>query len=124
MPDIDSGVQTFPLAGALLTAQLVAQLTQAVQDAHTQSAFVIDAQQLTGVTPMGLSALLELGHRTLTRTPPQPLALAGLSRALTRTAIEAGLAQRFGIFASVEAFVRAHARTHAAAQPELQRCAL
>lgn len=123
MPDIDSGAQTFPLEGTLLTAQLVAQLTQALQKAHTGSALVIDATALTAVTPPGLSALLELGARAAARTPAQPLALAGLSRALTRTALEAGLAERFAIYVTVDAFARAHARIATPDHPELQ-CAL
>ena len=125
MSDLDSGVQTVLLEGALLTAQLAAKLTQDLQNTHTERvAVVIDCQQLTAVTPDGLSALRELGIHSMEAHTGRPLALAGLSRPLTRVAIEVGLAECFAIYASVAAFARAQAREQARAHTELQRCAL
>jgi anti-anti-sigma regulatory factor len=73
---------------------------------------ILDCQVVTRVTAAGLSALLELGRSA---EGLQTLALTRLSRPLTLAAVQAGLAERFAIYATTEACLQALSRDEPAA---------
>lgn len=70
----------------------------ATELATLRTPVVLDCHALANVTAAGVAALLELGRRR-----PEGLVLAGLSRALTRTAVQARLARFFAIYVSSDA---------------------
>ncbi len=107
MTDLDSGVRVLSFADPLLSPAALARLAPALSGERDGCAIVIDCSALSTVTPAGLTALLELGRTT---AAPGALALAGLSRALTLAAVQAGLAEHFAIYANVAAFTRARER--------------
>jgi hypothetical protein len=61
---------------------------------------VVDCSKIEALTPDGLAALLELGARV---AGMWRVVLASLNRVFLRHAIDVGLAERFAIYASVEA---------------------
>lgn len=121
MHDLAPGVHTFPLQGPRLDPAHVAAIAHAVRTLGSDAWLVIDCSALRAVSPAGLTALLELGH---TLASARPIALAGLDRALTRVAIETQLARHFAVYADVQAFERARARSQVATMVEPERCAL
>ena len=121
MHDLAPGVHTFALEGPLLAAPEVAKLAHTVRALGDVAWLVIDCRGVTQVRAAGLAALLELGQAL---GPARSLALAGLEPALTRVAIETGLAALFTIYADVQAFERAHARAQTSPHAEPERCAL
>lgn len=106
MPERARSVRVVSLQSELLSVADVQRLARELAqrgDEPLEADSVIDCSALTGVTPAGLAALHELG-----RSSSGTLALAGLSRALLRTAVEARLAQHFELYASVAAYTGAH----------------
>jgi len=105
MADSEASIRVVCLRSGLLTAralhELSAELTLA---SDPPSAILIDCSALERASPDGLAALLALGRRGAGK-----LALAGLSRSLLRTAVQARLARYFSIYSSQAAFVAAHA---------------
>jgi ABC-type transporter Mla MlaB component len=106
MADASSGIRVLAFSESVLTGAAVAKLEQALRAARDTCATVLDCSALRQVNPAGLAALLELGRNV---EGIQELALAGLDRALTLSAVQAGLAERFAIYASTAAF--AHDRS-------------
>lgn len=105
MPERARSVRVVSLQSELLSVADVQRIARELADGGdelAQARAVIDCSALNGVTPAGLAALHELG-----RCSPSTLALAALSRAMTRVAVEVRLAQHFDLYASVAAFVRA-----------------
>ena len=121
MHDLAPGVHTFSLEGPLLAPPQVAEIARAVRALGDVAWLVIDCRGVTQVQAAGLCALLELGQSGGTTRRP---ALAGLEPALSRVAIETGLAAHFAIYADVQAFERAHARAQTTTHAEPERCAL
>jgi len=113
MADPALAVRVLSLSGPLLTRASVAQLAAELATAARGDAaddlrpLALDCAAIEGVTPDGLAALLELGARTAEAAPTRPLALTGLSRALTLTAIQAELPSRFAIYVDRDALARA-----------------
>jgi anti-anti-sigma regulatory factor len=115
MPDLDAGVRVLCFSEPLLTAHAVARIAEALRDeqepaAHASTArerglspVVLDCAALAEVSAAGLSALLELGRSNIGM---RELALSGLTRALTLTAVQAGLSERFTLYTTREAAVR------------------
>lgn len=105
MPERARSVRVVSLQSELLSVADVQRVARELDDRGSEVAplgRVIDCSALTAVAADGLAALHELG-----RSHGGTLALAGLSRALTRAAVEARLAQHFDLYTSVAAFVRA-----------------
>ena len=94
----------------VLSSSAVQSIESALREAHDLLPVAIDCQQLRAVTAAGLSALLELGRAA---TGMRELALTQLSRALTLVAVEAGLSERFSIYATTEACLRSFERVEA-----------
>lgn len=90
---------------AQLSPEAVQAIASELESAAPDGIVALDCRRLESVTPQGLSALLALGDRHASR-----LALAGLSRSLARTAVQARLAQHFVVYASCEAFLAASSR--------------
>jgi hypothetical protein len=89
------------LDGSELSADTVARLGADIREqGPNASCIVIDCSKVEVCTPDGLSALLELGARV---TGMWRVVLAALGRPFLRHAIDVGLAERFAIYASVEA---------------------
>jgi anti-anti-sigma regulatory factor len=82
----------------------VERLVAELRNIRGAAAIAIDLGVVEGVTPDALAALIELGR---SQAGIRELALTGLSRALTLAAVQVGLAERFSIYASAEAFTRA-----------------
>jgi anti-anti-sigma regulatory factor len=99
----DSGTRVLSFSGSRLTASAVQRLEQTMRGERDNCPLVLDCAGLDEVTPAGLAALLELGRNA---TGLREIALAQLSRPLTRAAIEAGLSERFSIYATVAACTR------------------
>ena len=91
----------------VLSASAVQNIESALRELRDLQPVAIDCQQLQQVTAAGLSALLELGRST---TGMRELALTQLSRALTLVAVQAGLSERFSIYATTEACLRSFER--------------
>jgi hypothetical protein len=104
MPERARSVRVVSLQSELLSVADVQRVARelAALDGDVPEGRVIDGSALGAVTPEGLAALHELG-----RSSAATLALAGLSRTMTRVAVEAKLAQTFDLYASVAAFTRA-----------------
>jgi hypothetical protein len=113
MPDQLPGIRVFALTEPVLTSAAVASVERALRADRTLAPTVIDCAPVASVTPSGLAALLELGRAS---EGAHELALAGLGRLPTLMAVQAGLAERFAIYASVAAF-QAEQRALAAADP-------
>ena len=84
-----------------LNAESVARLGARIRDeGPNASCMVVDCSKVEALTPDGLAALLELGARV---AGMWRVVLASLNRVFLRHAIDVGLAERFAIYASVEA---------------------
>lgn len=106
VPAPEQPTRTSPLAfvDPVLSAEAVQRIERLLREVHNTEPVAIDCEQLREVTAAGLSALLELGRSS---GGIRELALTTLSRALTLCAIEAGLSERFSIYASSAAWQRA-----------------
>lgn len=95
-----------PLAfvDTVLSAVAVQRIEQALRELRNREPVAIDCQRLRTVSASGLSALLELGR---SNGGLRELALTTLSRELTLVAIEAGLSERFSIYATSAAWSKA-----------------
>lgn len=102
----ESVIRVLSFPGPLLSAEAVAAIEGALREQPDAAPVVLDCQHLTEVSASGLSALLELGRSA---SGMRELGLTQLSRALTLMAIQAGLAERFSIFATNEACMRSFA---------------
>jgi anti-anti-sigma regulatory factor len=110
MTDPACGIRQLSLPGPLLTAAAVLDVERALRAERDGRPVAIDCSALVGVTPAGLSALLELGRSA---AGLRTLALTQLSRGVTLTAVQAGLGERFTIYATQAACLRAFARAEA-----------
>lgn len=105
----DCVVGSLVMEGRVLDAALVERLNGGIRALGTSSPrIVVDCSRVEALTPQGLSALIELGARTAGIVQ---VALAAPGKALLRGAVEVGLAERFAIYASVEAATRALSTT-------------
>lgn len=116
VPSSEHAPRVSPLAlqlafvDTVLSAAAVQQIEQALRAVRNREPVAIDCQRLRSVSASGLSALLELGR---SNGGLRELALTALSRELTLVAIEAGLSERFSIYATSEAWLRAIERREA-----------
>ena len=89
------------LDGSELNGASVARLGAQIRElGPNASCMVVDCSKVAAITPDGLAALLELGARV---AGMWHVVLAELNRTFLRHAIDVGLAERFAIYASVEA---------------------
>ena len=103
MPDPAAGIRVLSFSDPVLTSAAVSEVERALRSADAPRdarPVILDCQTVTRVTAAGLSALLELGRSA---GGLQTLALTRLSRTLTLAAVQAGLAERFVIYATPEA---------------------
>jgi hypothetical protein len=107
MPDSDAGIRVLRFSNSILSAGAVESIDRSIRELGDARPLVLDCALLTEVTPAGLAALLELGRNA---TGFREIGLAQLSRPLTLAAIEAGLSERFSIFATTAACVRSFER--------------
>jgi hypothetical protein len=77
-----------------LSPAAVAQLVSALRGAQGSAPVVLDLRAVETVAPEAMAALIELGR---SQSGVRELSLAGLSRAFTLAAVQAGLAERFSI---------------------------
>jgi anti-anti-sigma regulatory factor len=101
--DQHASVLVLSLQGELLSVAEVQRLSAILVRERGSRPALIDCASLERVSAAGLLALLELGH-----SMPGALALARLSRTMTRVAVEARLALHFAIYADRAPFERAH----------------
>lgn len=102
-----SGIRQLSFSGPTLTVTAVLDLERALRAEGDACPVAIDCSALVRVTPAGLCALLELGRNS---AGLRELALNQLSRALMLTAVQAGLSERFTIYATQAACLQAFAR--------------
>jgi hypothetical protein len=89
------------LDGSELNTASVARLGAEIRErGPNASCMIVDCSTIQVLTPDGLAALLELGARV---AGMWRVVLASLGRTFVRHAIDVGLAERFAIYASVEA---------------------
>lgn len=105
MADSRDSVRVLSLEDPVLSPTAVARLRAALDREPSDHPVLIDCAALRDVTPAGLAALRELGLAGQARAGG-PLALSGLSRALTLTALQAELSTAFAIYLSVAAFTQ------------------
>ncbi|MDB4977021.1 MAG: hypothetical protein JWN48_5362 [Myxococcaceae bacterium] len=100
MPDLASGVRSLAFSEPVLTSEAVEQIDTVLRAERDPRPVLIDCQALTSVTAPGLAALLELGRSA---SGLRELALTQLTRPVLLAAIQAGLAERYAIYATNQA---------------------
>ncbi|MEY4514962.1 MAG: hypothetical protein RLZZ450_7084 [Pseudomonadota bacterium] len=102
-PADEPHASTLAFTEPVLTSAAVQHIEHALRAQRNALPVAIDCRPLVAVTAAGLSALLELGRSS---GGLRELSLTELSRELTRVAIEAGLSERFSIYATTAAWQR------------------